>query len=131
MIRSEEELHSSTETVVTGKVRLRKHVVTEYRTITVAVSHEEVTLERVPITSADLDADGSKASRPAEQHTPGDEQRPGERRYMTLYAEEPVISVERVAKERVWIAITTVHGHQQVSALVRKEHLDTEIGQRS
>ncbi len=129
-IRSEEELRASTETVVTGTVRLRKHVVTEYRTITVAVSHDEVTLEQIPATGdPDQDAASYEAAQPADQHTPGAEHRPGERQYMTLYAEEPVITVERVAKERVWIGITTVPGHQQVSAQVRKEHLDTEIGQ--
>jgi len=128
MIRSEEELHSSTETVITGKVRMRKHVVTEYRTITVAVSHDEVTLEWVPLTDPDQAAAGSEAPKPAEQHTPGEAHTPDQRHYMILYAEEPVITVETVARERAWIAVTTVHEHQQVSGPVRKEHLETDIG---
>jgi len=128
MIRSEEELHSSTETVITGKVRMRKHVVTEYRTITVAVSHDEVTLEWVPLTDPDQAAAGSEAPKPAEQHTPGEAHTPDQRHYMILYAEEPVITVETVARERAWIAVTTVHGHQQVSGSVRKECLETDIG---
>jgi sporulation protein YlmC with PRC-barrel domain len=52
MTLSEEQLHVGTERVVTGRARLRKHIVTEERTITVPVSHEEVRLERDPATDA-------------------------------------------------------------------------------
>ncbi len=52
MTRSEERLNVGTEKQETGRVRLRKHVVTENVTTTVPVSHEEVILEREPITDA-------------------------------------------------------------------------------
>ena len=50
MTRSEEQLRVGTERVETGRVRLRKYIVTEQVTRTVPVSHEEVRLEREPIT---------------------------------------------------------------------------------
>src|SRR5450755_284288 len=56
MTRSEERLNVSTESTETGRVRLVKHVVTEQVTQTVPVSHEEVHLEREPITGANVDA---------------------------------------------------------------------------
>ncbi len=40
------------ESVETGRARLRKHVVTENVTPTVPVSHEEVRIQREPITDA-------------------------------------------------------------------------------
>ena len=64
MTRSEEQLRVGTETQVAGKARLRKHVVTEHQRVSVPVSHEEVTLEREPITDANRGAayDGSAIS---------------------------------------------------------------------
>ena len=52
MTRSEEQLRVGTQTQVAGKARLRKHVVTEHQQVSVPVSHEEITLERDPITEA-------------------------------------------------------------------------------
>ncbi len=55
MTRSEEELHVGTERRETGNVRLRKYVVTEQVETTVPVQHEEVRIEREPITDANVD----------------------------------------------------------------------------
>ena len=52
MTRSEEELQVGKEQQETGRVRLRKYVVTENETRTVPVSREEVRIEREPITDA-------------------------------------------------------------------------------
>ena len=52
MTRSEERLRAGTETQEVGRARLRKHVVTEHEQVTVPVSHEEVRVEREPITDA-------------------------------------------------------------------------------
>jgi stress response protein YsnF len=52
MTCSEEQLRVGTETRQTGKARLRKYVTTEHQQTTVPVSHEEVTLDREPITDA-------------------------------------------------------------------------------
>ena len=54
MTRSEERLHVGTEQVEAGRARLRKYVVTENVTQTVPVSHEEVRVEREPITDANV-----------------------------------------------------------------------------
>ena len=65
MTRSEEHLRVGTETREAGRARLRKHVVTEHQQATVPVSHEEVTLEREPITEANRGAayDGPRSPR--------------------------------------------------------------------
>ena len=112
MTRSEEELRVGTQTVATGKARLRKHVVTEQQTVTVPVSHEEVTLEREEITDANRDAATSGADISAEEHE------------VTLHAEQPVLTTETVAKERVKMGTETVTEQQQVSGQVRKEQID-------
>ena len=56
MTRSEEQMWVGTESVETGQARLRKDIVTEQVTQTVPVSHEEVRVEREPITEANRDA---------------------------------------------------------------------------
>src|SRR5947208_1570344 len=78
MTRSEEQLHVGTENVETGRARLRKYVVTENVTTTVPVSHEEVRVEREPITGANRDAamSGEPISEDAQE--------------VTLRAERPV-----------------------------------------
>ena len=84
MTRSEEQLRVGTQTQVAGKARLRKHVVTEHQQVTVPVSHEEITLEREPITEATRGAayDGPAISE--EEHE------------VTLHAERPVVDTEAV-----------------------------------
>lgn len=52
MTRSEERMHVGTATEETGRARLRKYVVTETVQQSVPVSHEEVRLEREPVTEA-------------------------------------------------------------------------------
>ncbi|HJX44764.1 MAG TPA: PRC and DUF2382 domain-containing protein, partial [Geodermatophilus sp.] len=54
MTRSEEHLQVGTQRVEAGRARLRKYVVTENVTQTVPVSHEEVRVEREPITEANM-----------------------------------------------------------------------------
>ena len=56
MSRSEEHLEVSTEEHEAGRAPLRKFVVTEEQTVTVPVSHQEVRLEREPITDANREA---------------------------------------------------------------------------
>ena len=82
MTRSEERLHVGTENVQTGRARLRKYVVTETVTTSVPVSHEEVRLEREPITEANRDAALSGPAISEEEHE------------VTLHAERPVVAKE-------------------------------------
>jgi uncharacterized protein (TIGR02271 family) len=109
MTRSEERLEVGTEEVETGRVRLVKHVVTEHQQVTVPVSHEEVHVEREPIT------DG----RPGQKLAEG-------RQEVTLHAERPVVGKETVAVENVRLAKERVTEEQTVSGEVGKERIDIE-----
>ena len=112
MTRSEEQLRVGTESVEAGRARLRKYVVTENVTTTIPVSHEEVRLEREPITEANRDAALSGADISEEEHE------------ITLQAERPVVTKETVPVERVRLGTETVAGEQQISEEVRKERID-------
>lgn len=116
MTRSEEQLKVGTEQVETGKVRLVKHVVTEQQQVEVPVRHEEVRLEREPITDANR-ADALRGKDIAEaEHE------------MTLHAEKPVVEKETVPVERVRLSKDTVTDTETVSGTVRKEQIDLEDG---
>jgi uncharacterized protein (TIGR02271 family) len=112
MTRSEERLHVGTENVQAGRARLRKYVVTETVTTSVPVSHEEVRLEREPITEANRDAALSGPAISEEEHE------------VTLHAERPVVAKEAVPVERVRLGTETVTQEQQVTEQVRKEQID-------
>ena len=112
MTRSEERLHVGTEAVPAGRVRLRKYVVTENVTRTVPVSHEEVRVEREPITEANAGAAMSGPDISEEEHE------------VTLHAERPVVEKEAVPVERVRLGTETVTEQHQVSEQIRKEQID-------
>ena len=111
MTRSEEQLHVGTERVQTGRARLRKYVVTEQETVTVPVSHEEVRLEREPITDANVGDALSGPDISEEEHE------------VVLTEERPVVAKETVPVERVRLGTETVTGTEQVDAEVRKEEI--------
>ncbi len=110
--RSEERLRVGTETVETGRARLRKYIVTEQVTTTVPVSREEVRIVREPITDANRDAALAGGDLTEEQHE------------VILHAERPVVQKETVAVERVRLATETVTEEQQVTGEVRKEQIE-------
>lgn len=112
MTRSEERLDVGKETVQAGRARLRKHVVTENVTRTVPVSHEEVRVEREPVTEANRDAALSGEPISEDEHE------------VTLQAERPVVEKEAVPVERVRLATDTVTEDAEVSESVRKEQID-------
>jgi uncharacterized protein (TIGR02271 family) len=114
MTRSEERLRVGTATEQTGRARLRKYVVTETVQQTVPVSHEEVRVEREPITDANREAALSGPAISEEEHE------------VTLHAEQPVVQKEAVPVERVRLAKETVPGEETVSGEVRKEQIETE-----
>ncbi|MEU4675196.1 YsnF/AvaK domain-containing protein, partial [Amycolatopsis sp. NPDC023774] len=113
MTRSEERLRVGTQREQTGRAALRKYVVTETQQVSVPVTHEEVRVEREPITEANAAAalDGPAISE--EEHE------------MTLHAERPVVETEAVPVERVRLAKDEVTETETVSAEVREEHIDT------
>jgi uncharacterized protein (TIGR02271 family) len=114
MTRSEERLNVSTETREAGRARLRKHVVTEQQQVQVPVSHEEVRVEREPITDANRDAAYGGGAITEEEHE------------VVLHEERPVVDKEAVAVERVRMGTETVRGTETVSGEVRKEEIEVD-----
>jgi uncharacterized protein (TIGR02271 family) len=112
MTRSEERLHVGTQQTEAGRARLRKYVVTENVTQTVPVSHEEVRLEREPVTDANRGAATSGSDISEEEHE------------VTLRAERPVVNKETVPVERVRLGTETVTEDHEVSETLRKEQID-------
>ena len=114
MTRSEERLHVGTERVATERVRLRKYLVTEEKTITVPVTREEVRIETVPIgeESADDLTDAAAISAAEAQ--------------VILSEERVVVTTESVPVERVRLRKESVTEEQQVHEQLRKERIETE-----
>jgi len=114
MTRSEEQLHVGTQRVETGRARLRKYIVTENVTQTVPVSHEQVRIEREPITDANRGAayDGPAISE--EEHE------------VVLRGERPVVQKEAVPVERVRLDTQTVTEQETVTGQVRKEQIEAD-----
>ena len=119
MTRSEERLRAGTETQEVGRARLRKHVVTEHEQVTVPVSHEEVRVEREPITDANRGAADAGPAISEEEHE------------VTLRAERPVVTTEAEAVERVRLGTETVREQETVGGEVRKEQIELDDESRT
>ena len=116
MTRSEEQLRVGTRSVESGRVRLRKHVVTQQQQVAVPVSHDEVRVTREPITDANRAAAYDGPDITEAEHE------------VTLYAERPVVDVEAVAVERVRVGTQTVTETETVTGDVRKEQIELDTG---
>jgi uncharacterized protein (TIGR02271 family) len=114
MTRSEERLHVGTESTETGRVRLRKYIVTENVTRTVPVSHEEVRLEREPITESNVGDALSGPDLTESEHE------------VTLHAERPVVEKETVPVEKVRLDKDTVTEEVPVNEEVRREEVEID-----
>ncbi|WP_026313563.1 PRC and DUF2382 domain-containing protein [Actinomadura flavalba] len=108
MIRSEERMSVATERTEAGRVRIRKTVDVEQVRESVHVSHEEITVERMPINDA----------APGEIDLSADEQE------IILHSEKIVINKETVPVERVVVRTETVTEEQVVQDELRKEHVE-------
>ena len=114
MTRSEEELRVGTTERETGRVRLRKYIVTDEVQQTVPVKREEVRIEREPITDANRDEAYSGGDLTEDEHE------------VTLHAEEPVVEKKTVAKERVRLDKDVEVDERTVSEDVRREEIDID-----
>lgn len=114
MTRSEEHLRVGKETHESGRVRLRKYVVTEEEQVSVPVSHEEVRIEREPITEESRDRAMSGPEFTESEHE------------VILHEERPVVSKETTPVERVRATKETVTEQQTVGGQVRKERIEIE-----
>jgi uncharacterized protein (TIGR02271 family) len=113
MTRSEERMRVGTTTEETGRARLRKYVVTETVQQSVPVSHEEVRVEREPITEENVGQAMAGPEISEEEHE------------VTLHAERPVVEKEAVPVERVRLTKEQATGEETVSGEIRKEHIET------
>ncbi|MFE9773335.1 PRC and DUF2382 domain-containing protein [Streptomyces sp. NPDC005931] len=112
MTRSEEEMHVGTERREAGRARLRKYVVTEEQQMTVPVRHEEVRVEREPITDANrADAMTGPDITEAEHE-------------VVLHEEKPVVETRAEPKERVRLTTEEVTEEETVTGQVRKERIE-------
>ncbi len=113
-VRREEELRVGTETVVTGRVRVRKSVVTEEQTFTVPVTREEVTVEHEEVPVADRVGEPGAAL--------------GEQVHEVIrYEERVVVTKQVVPVERIRVVRSVVAGPPEVvRGVVRREVLDVE-----
>ena len=110
MIRSEEELRVRVRRRA-RRVRIKRYVVTDYVTTTIPVRREELRLE---------EALGDEASRTAPPAPRGDSWE------MVLHQEEPVVSKQVVARERVRLSVQTVTEQRRISGEVRKERIEVD-----
>jgi uncharacterized protein (TIGR02271 family) len=101
----EDRVHIEHRTRPRERVRVHKHVVTEYVTLSVPVRREELRIERIP-----LDA-------PPDPTAEAD---------LTLMEDEPVVETEIVARERVRLSTDFITEEREVSATVRQERAEVE-----
>lgn len=115
LTRSEEEMHVKVERHASGKARLHKYVEVEEVEQTVPLRHEEVTLEREPLSAADREALRSGAEISEAE------------RFVTLHEESPVVETEVVAKERVRMRVEEHTEQKTVHGRVRKERIEADM----
>ncbi|MFI0896370.1 PRC and DUF2382 domain-containing protein [Streptomyces sp. NPDC020983] len=115
LTRSEEEMHVRVERHASGKAQLRKYVEVEEVEQTVPVRHEEVKVEREPISASEREALRS-----------GREISEAER-YVTLHEESPVVETEVVPKERVRMRVEEHVEQKKVRGRVRREKIETDM----
>jgi uncharacterized protein (TIGR02271 family) len=116
VLRSEERLRADIETVETGRVRLRKYVVTSEQKITVPIRHEEVHVTREPVTSGEARTDAEIGEEECE---------------VILHEERPVVVKEIVPVERVSLDTTTIRENREVSDTVRREEVEIDDGTKA
>lgn len=110
LVRSEERLNIGTHREVAGHARVRKYVVSEEQTITVPTSHEEVHIEREPITDTSaLPADFGE-----------------QEQEVTLHQDRVTVEKEMVPVERVRLVVDQVQEEQTITETVRKERIEIE-----
>jgi uncharacterized protein (TIGR02271 family) len=107
--RTEEELAAGTREREAGELRVKKNVRTERESVEVPTRHEEVSVERVPLSGEASEAEIGEG----EVNVPVTE-------------EEMVVSKRQVVKEEVRIRKDVVEDTQIVEEDVRREEIDVE-----
>jgi len=114
MTRSEEQMHVGTERQAVGRARLRKYVVTEEVQQTVPVRHEEVRVEREPVTDANREAAMAGPDIGEAEHE------------VTLHEERPVVETKAEPVERVRLTTDERTEEETVTGEVRKENIEAD-----
>lgn len=117
VVRREERLAIGTERHAIERVRLERVIVTEQRTITVDVSHEEIRLVREPISGAVPLSTGTTAI----VHEPI---------VVVLREEQITVTTAVVPVERVTLTMHTVTEGHRVEAGLRREAIDIVTSHR-
>ena len=106
----EEEIEATTHAEEVGEVRIRKDVVTEERQITVPVSREVVTVERVPVTPAGAARAMAKGKAFQEES-------------IVVPIREEVVDIQKrpVVTEEIVVTRATEETQEPVSTTVRRE----------
>ena len=107
--RTEEELAAGTREREAGELRVRKNVRTDRESVEVPTRHEEVSVERVP-----LSGEASEAQIGEDEVN------------VPVTEEEVVVSTRPVVKEEVRIRKDVVENIQIVEEDVRREEIDVE-----
>ena len=107
--RTEEELVAGTREREAGELRVKKNVRTERESVEVPTRHEEVSVERVPLSGEASEAEIGEG----EVNVP-------------VTDEEVVVSKRPVVKEEVRIRKDVVEDTQIVEEDVRREEIDVE-----
>ena len=107
--RSEEELRAGTRERQAGAVNVRKRVRTDRERVEVPTRHEEVSVERVPVSG---EASGAEIGE--------------EEVSVPVTEEEAVVEKRAVAKEEVRVRKDVVEGTEVVEEDVRREEVDVE-----
>lgn len=110
--RSEERLTVHTVRRPVTRVRFRKRIVTETRTVTIEVSREELIEEREQI------------ERSADEHPEQETPTTARELEIVLYEQRPVITMETVAVERVLVRTRSVTEDQVITELLAKEQVE-------
>ncbi|MGF0174511.1 PRC and DUF2382 domain-containing protein [Streptomyces sp. Marseille-Q5077] len=114
MTRSEEQMHIGTERQEVGRARLRKYVVTEEVQQTVPLRHEEVRIEREPVTDANRDDATAGPDISEAEHE------------VTLHAERPVVETKAEPVERVRLTTDERTEEETITGTVRKEKIEAD-----
>jgi len=118
MTRSEEELRVSKPRRPSELVRLKKHIVTEQKQVTVPVQREEVRVEREPITEANRGEAMSGPDLKDDEHA------------VTLHEEQVKVEKETVPKERVRLDKDVSTHNERVDEEIRKEQIAVDRERR-
>jgi uncharacterized protein (TIGR02271 family) len=113
MTRSEEELSVGTTRRKTGRVRVRKYVVTEHVQRTIPVRREEIRVEHEPM-AEEQRGGGQGLEEVSDEHE------------ITLREEVPVVEKRVVPRERVRVTKGTRVDRAEVKERVRRERIEPE-----